>query len=169
MSSKVWDKKSYPLPNLNGCTADIWEWISSFTHPSWDWSSTMLVKRGPCVIVYMFKWRSRKVTCWHLSISLNFDRGLGSHASVNFRNNGKYLSLNITDSTFHETCRWFDVFFAAVITVSCDLFTHNIAGCLIDTATIIWPPDIGEIILKRTPGFQMRATQQLWYLFDKRD
>ena len=28
---KVWDEITYPFPNFNGCTIDVWEWISIFT------------------------------------------------------------------------------------------------------------------------------------------
>ena len=27
----MWDEISYPFPNFNGSTVDIWEWISNFT------------------------------------------------------------------------------------------------------------------------------------------
>ena len=30
MPSKVWDEINYPFPNLNGCTIELWEWISNF-------------------------------------------------------------------------------------------------------------------------------------------
>ena len=41
----VWDEIIYPFPNFNGCTVDVWEWISNFipnltdhviTYPCWD-------------------------------------------------------------------------------------------------------------------------------------
>ena len=33
MPSKVWDEITYPLLNLNGCTAEVKEWISNvFPH-----------------------------------------------------------------------------------------------------------------------------------------
>ena len=28
---KVWDEITYAFPNFNGCTVDVWEWISNFT------------------------------------------------------------------------------------------------------------------------------------------
>ena len=28
--SNMWDKITYPFPNFNGCTVEIWEWISNF-------------------------------------------------------------------------------------------------------------------------------------------
>ena len=31
MSSKVWDEITYPFPNFNGCTVEVWEWISNPT------------------------------------------------------------------------------------------------------------------------------------------
>ena len=30
MPNKVWDKISYPFPNFNGSTVEVWEWISNF-------------------------------------------------------------------------------------------------------------------------------------------
>ena len=45
MHYKVWDEITYPLPNFNCCTADIWEWVSNFiphftghvtTYPCWN-------------------------------------------------------------------------------------------------------------------------------------
>ena len=41
---KVWDQITYSLPNFNGCSVDVWEWISNFiphltgyviTYPCW--------------------------------------------------------------------------------------------------------------------------------------
>ena len=51
--SKLWDEIIYPLPNFNGCTVEVWKWISNFishfiidviTYPCWDWSECVLVK-----------------------------------------------------------------------------------------------------------------------------
>ena len=28
---KVWDEIAYPSPNFNGCTVEVWEWVSNFT------------------------------------------------------------------------------------------------------------------------------------------
>ena len=30
MASKVWDEITYSLPNFNGATVEVWEWISNF-------------------------------------------------------------------------------------------------------------------------------------------
>ena len=30
MLSQVWDEITYPFPNFNGCTMEVWEWISNF-------------------------------------------------------------------------------------------------------------------------------------------
>ena len=30
MPSKMWDEMSYPSPNVNCCTIEVWEWISYF-------------------------------------------------------------------------------------------------------------------------------------------
>ena len=45
MPSKVWDEITYPFPNFNGTTVEVWVWISNFilhfmmgviTYPSLD-------------------------------------------------------------------------------------------------------------------------------------
>ena len=60
MSSKKWDEITYPYPNLNGSTVDVWEWISNFisrilidviTYPSGDKSWSMLIKGHPEVYI----------------------------------------------------------------------------------------------------------------------
>ena len=42
---QVWDEITYPFPNFNSCTVEVWEWISNFiphspgciiTNPCWD-------------------------------------------------------------------------------------------------------------------------------------
>ena len=42
---KVWDEITYPFPNFNSCTIEVWEWIGNFiphftehviTYPCWD-------------------------------------------------------------------------------------------------------------------------------------
>ena len=61
MPGKVWDEITYPFLNFNGCTVEVLEWISDFishltehviTYPCWDWSSTMLVKGAPGLILW---------------------------------------------------------------------------------------------------------------------
>ena len=46
MHYKVWGENTYPFPNFNGATVEVWEWISNFiphftthviTNPCWDW------------------------------------------------------------------------------------------------------------------------------------
>ena len=32
MPGNVWDEINYPFPNFNGCTIDVWEWISNLSH-----------------------------------------------------------------------------------------------------------------------------------------
>ena len=43
----MWDEMTYPFPNFNGYTVEVWEWISIFiphfaghviTYSCWDWS-----------------------------------------------------------------------------------------------------------------------------------
>ena len=47
MLSKVWDEVTYPFPNSNGCTVEVWEWISN-SIPLYAMSATTY-------------------PCWHLS------------------------------------------------------------------------------------------------------
>ena len=67
MPSKVCDEITYSFPNFNGCTVEVWKWISDFipdfiiyiiTYPCCDWSNTMLVKGVPVIIFPCpcFKW-----------------------------------------------------------------------------------------------------------------
>ena len=30
MASKVWNEITYPFPNFNGATVEVWEWLSNF-------------------------------------------------------------------------------------------------------------------------------------------
>ena len=54
--SKVWDGITYPFPNFNGCTVQVWEWIDNLsqrfmmdliTYPCWDGNYSLLVKGAP--------------------------------------------------------------------------------------------------------------------------
>ena len=56
MPRQVWEEITYPFPNLNGCTIEVWEWISYFTphiimdvitYPYWDKTEPILVKGTP--------------------------------------------------------------------------------------------------------------------------
>ena len=53
----MWNEITYPFPNSNSVTVEVWEWISNFiphfighsiTYACWDYSSTMLVKGASC-------------------------------------------------------------------------------------------------------------------------
>ena len=35
MVSKVWGVITYLFPNFNGCTVEVWEWISNLPHTTW--------------------------------------------------------------------------------------------------------------------------------------
>ena len=46
MPNKLWDEVTYPFPNFNGATIEVWEWISDLilhfimdviTNPLWDY------------------------------------------------------------------------------------------------------------------------------------
>ena len=71
MPSKVWDEIIYPFPNFNGCTVEVWEWISNFiphfmmyitTYPSlWDCHVIMGIT-SHCVIQYI-PWNIKQFGC----------------------------------------------------------------------------------------------------------
>ena len=47
---KVWDEITYPFPNFNGCTVEVWEWINNFIPLFTGHVITLLIrvsKRGP--------------------------------------------------------------------------------------------------------------------------
>ena len=55
MFDKVRVEIIYPFPNFNGCTVEVWEWISNFipkvimgliTYPCWYYNSIQVSKRG---------------------------------------------------------------------------------------------------------------------------
>ena len=59
MLSKVWGEITYPFPNFNGCTVEVWEWLSNFmphfikdviTYPCSDLRWSMLVKGAPGIV-----------------------------------------------------------------------------------------------------------------------
>ena len=50
----MWGIMAYPFPNVNSAAVEVWELMINFipkftviTHPSWDQSSTKLVKGAP--------------------------------------------------------------------------------------------------------------------------
>ena len=56
MPNNVWDEITYPFPNLNGCTVEVWEWIGIFiphfimdviTYPYWDLKLSYVCKGAP--------------------------------------------------------------------------------------------------------------------------
>ena len=64
MSGKAWGEITYPFPNFNGSTVEVWEWISNFithfimdviTYPCLDSSLSMLVKGAHEVLAYIFE------------------------------------------------------------------------------------------------------------------
>ena len=57
--AQVWDEITYPFPNFNGYTVEVWEWISYFIphfemdviiFPFWNWISIIMV----IVIIIIF-------------------------------------------------------------------------------------------------------------------
>ena len=58
MPSKVCDKITYPFPNFNGCTVEVWEWIINFIPHfimfviTYYWLN-YVGKRGPCSLIYV--------------------------------------------------------------------------------------------------------------------
>ena len=66
----MWDEITYPFPNFEGATVEVWEWISYFiphftehviTYPCWELSLSMLVKGAPGKIsLSVEKWQKYK-------------------------------------------------------------------------------------------------------------
>ena len=55
MPSKVWDEITYPFPNFNSCTVEVWELISNvisnyimnvIIYSCWNWSWSMSIKEA---------------------------------------------------------------------------------------------------------------------------
>ena len=70
MPNKVWDVITYPFPNFNGATIEVWEWISNFiphfimdviTHLIW-WKLNCITKRGLGNRIGWIQWHG----CWWL-------------------------------------------------------------------------------------------------------
>ena len=43
---KVWDEITYPFPNFNGGTVEVWEWISNFIPPFTSWACDYISMLG---------------------------------------------------------------------------------------------------------------------------
>ena len=65
---------TYPFPNFNGATVEVWEWISNFiphfiTYPCWDSSKTMLIKGVPGLKAARYGfgivWSSSPISEWY--------------------------------------------------------------------------------------------------------
>ena len=53
MPSKLWDEITYPSPNFNGCTVEVWEWISNFHSIFYDgcyYISMLELKLSPWIL-----------------------------------------------------------------------------------------------------------------------
>ena len=85
----MWDEITYPFPNFNGCTVEVWEWIGNFiphfimgviTYPFWDSSQSMLVKGATvpklCCLAF---WG-----CCHWSPVDNHDQSMPNVLLLNF-------------------------------------------------------------------------------------
>ena len=62
MAGEVWDEITYPVPNFNGCTVEVWEWIRNFiphfvmdviTHPCRDLNGHVS-KKGSQVTIHQW-------------------------------------------------------------------------------------------------------------------
>ena len=56
MPSKLWYPITYPFPNFNGATVEVWEWTSNLiphsimdviSYPCWNLILSILIKKGP--------------------------------------------------------------------------------------------------------------------------
>ena len=104
MPSKVCDEITYPYPNFNGCTVEVWEWINDFiTHfimRGCNYSSmpglklTILVKGAPGV-----RWTLSSI------IEIPFRRWHSRNKSCHFHKGSSYCYLK----TVYRGCRHDDV------------------------------------------------------------
>ena len=57
---ETWDEITYPSPNFNGCTVEVWEWISNTLYQACDYLSLLGLKlirvseRGPSWLLINF-------------------------------------------------------------------------------------------------------------------
>ena len=78
MPSKVWDEVTYPFQNFNGCTVEVWEWISNFipliimnviTYPKHGTTFYSYIRQGTGRMSNMFRYCL--ITCLRYSSYLN--------------------------------------------------------------------------------------------------
>ena len=72
MPGKVWDEITYPFPNFNGCTVEVWEWISNFIPHFYEYVITypcsMLVTEATAVYPMNDVHYSWFIVVWNRSI-----------------------------------------------------------------------------------------------------
>ena len=66
----LWDEITYPFPNFNGCTVEVWEWISSFT-PRFIIDAITY----PCTLNFVNKGKR-----WKMMINRSRKSTIGTHA-----------------------------------------------------------------------------------------
>ena len=93
MPSKVWGEITYPFPNFNGCTVELWEWISNSISPFYDGCNYLSMmglkfnyinKRGPWTPLAP---SSTIIYSWHPSIK--------QHTNISWTSVGTVMTLTI--------------------------------------------------------------------------
>ena len=88
----MYDEITYPFPNFNSETVEVWEWIRNFiihfigdviTYPCWDLSQSMLVKGAPDL----------KFLITYLVVSHDFDPAAAQMAGYIIVHAGQYAFL----------------------------------------------------------------------------
>ena len=131
MPSKMWDGITYPLPNFNGSTVEVWKWISHFishiiknvvSYPCWD-SLNHISQRGSefssrAGFCLASGWRTVRPACSkpHTQPEQNISNVLGLHR-FGLAGNRVTIQGNMP-KPFNNTCQHCVTFLAVQIQIS---------------------------------------------------
>ena len=117
----MWDGITYPFLNFNGCTAEVYEWISNciphfiihvITYPSWDLNKSLLVKGAngvECIYSHQSvpppypSFRHNSKICRKVGYAGQWNRSINT---IRLRRNGHYFAGIILKFIFmyHSCC-----------------------------------------------------------------
>ena len=112
----MWDVITYPFPNFNGATVEVWEWISNFIHTVevWEWISNYIPHFIIDVITYpwciylspdfIIRWMTYLLERQQLNLTLQARR-LGWILWIS-RNEKAYYDTKRKDLFFHDGNKW---------------------------------------------------------------
>ena len=151
MPSVVWNEIIYPFSNINGCTVEVWEWISNFIPP------VMMDVITYAVLNHQRKWMSvYPLQIWH-------NRTMPFHAKVRFSQcififvqDMLYTMVTLQHATHVHVGVWptvypkkyahgfvvlcFVVVMQSFIINSHEVFIHIHQGCFAGTGAIVRLP-----------------------------